>query len=96
MFLGESAFEQEVNEKTLDAYRSKKLLHSFGHPSTIKFQKKNQRPLNFTWKDSQWTYSEDKTLPLDSSHLNTFWTEFEFIKRKSNSQPCYKSQFTKI
>ena len=96
LFLGESDFGQEVNERTLDSYRSKKLLHSFGHPSTIKFQKKNQRPLNFTWKDSQWIYSEDKTLPLDSNHLNTFWTDLSSLKGNQIASPVTKVNLQKF
>ena len=96
LFLGESDLGREVNERTLDSYRSKKLLHSFGHPLTIRFQKKNHQPLNFIWKNSQWTYPEDKTLPLDYNHLNTFWTDLSSLKGNQITSPVTKDNLQKF
>lgn len=79
LFLGESDFGQEVNERTLDSYRSKKLLHSFGHPLTVRFQKQGQRFLDFSWKESKWVYT-DKTFPLNEDRLNTFWSDLSELK----------------
>ena len=79
LFLGESDFGREVNDRTLDSYRSKKLLHSFGHPLTIRFQKQDERSLNFSWKESKWSYT-DKTFPLNEDRLNTFWSDLSELK----------------
>ena len=95
LFLGESELGPEVNKRTLDSYRSKKLLHSFGHPLTVKFQRKNQRPLNLGWKGSKWAYLEDK-IPLDSSHLNTFWTDLSSLKGNQIAGPITKANLQKF
>lgn len=81
LFLGDTDLGKEVNEKTVDSYRSKKLLHSFGHPTKIQFQKKEwKRPLKFSWEKSTWTYLNQKTFPLNSTNMNMFWTELSSLK----------------
>ena len=96
LFLGEPDFGREVNEKTLNSYRSKKLLHSFGHPLTVKFQTRGHQPLNFTWKDSEWTYSNNKTFPLDTVHLNAFWTDLSSLKGSRISGPVTTANLKKF
>ena len=81
LFLGDTGLGKEVNEKSVDSYRSKKLLHSFGHPTRVQFHKKGlKRPLQFFWEKSTWTYLEHKTFPLDSTHMNMFWTDLSSLK----------------
>ena len=81
LFLGDTDLGKEVNEKSVDSYRSKKLLHSFGHPVIVQFYKKGlKRPLKFSWEKSTWTYLEHKTFPLDSTKMNMFWTELSSLK----------------
>lgn len=81
LFLGSADLKKEVNEKTLNSYRSKKLLHSFGHPKRIQFNKREfKHSLDFSWEKSTWTYLKNKKLPLDSTHLNIFWTDLSSLK----------------
>ena len=81
LFLGSEDLKKEVNEKTLDSYRSKKLLHSFGHPTRIQFHKKEFKyPLKLSWEKSIWTYLKNKKFPLNSTHLNIFWTDLSSLK----------------
>ncbi|MCZ0931586.1 MAG: DUF4340 domain-containing protein [Oligoflexia bacterium] len=83
LFIGESGFSSEVNEKNLDDFRSKKILPALNHASWIQFKGKSNFQLN--WKDYKWSLEDaDKnSLPLDSSRLDGFWTDINSMKALS-------------
>lgn len=97
LLLAKSSLGTQVNTKTLDSYRSKKLLHSFGHPTKVKFQEQGSRSLEFTWEKSKWTYvGGGKDFPLDLSYMNTFWTDLNSLKGIRISGPKSKANIKKF
>ena len=81
LFLGESSFFSEVNQKNLEDFRSKKILPDLNHANRIQF--KGQFQLN--WQDHKWSLkgADPKSLPLDSSRLDGFWTDISGLKALS-------------
>ena len=81
LFIGESYFSSEVNEKDFDSFRSKKLLPSLGH--AIKIQLKGKESFTLDWSDYKWSFDKSKkkkTFPLDSDRLDGFWTDTSSMK----------------
>ena len=83
LFIGDSSFFSEVNEKNLENFRSKKILPDLTHASQIQFKGKSHFQLN--WKDYKWSLKGSKPteLPLDSSRLDGFWTDIRSLKALS-------------
>ena len=79
LFIGESYFASEVNEKDFDSFRSKKLLPAVGHATKIQWKGKSSFTLH--WKNYKWSFpSHKKTFPLDFHRLDGFWTETSMLK----------------
>ena len=101
LFVGESHFSREVNEKDFDSFRSKKILPSWGHATTIQMQGKENFLLK--WADYEWSLdnsSSKKAFPLDSNRLDGFWTDLSsmealFIKETVNSSSLKKYKLHK-
>ena len=100
LFIGESSFSSEVNEKNLEDFRSKKILPVLSHASQIRFKGKYNFQLN--WKDYKWSLegADQKSLPLDSSRLDGFWTNISsmkalLIKEAINSKNLRKYQLNR-
>ena len=83
LFIGDSSFFSEVNEKDFNSFRSKKILPNLNHASRIQFKGKSHFQLN--WKDYKWFLEGSKPteLPLDSSRLDGFWTDIQALKALS-------------
>lgn len=74
LFVGDSYFHSEVNDKDFESFRSKKLLPPLGHAVKIQFE--GAQNFTLTWKDHKWSLLEPaKSFPLDSSRLDGFWTD---------------------
>ena len=83
IFLAESSFANEVNNKNLDDFRSKKILASLNHASRIQF--KSEQSFTLNWKDHHWSLegATETTLPLDQERLNAFWTDLTGMEADS-------------
>ena len=83
IFLAESSFASEVNNKNLDDFRSKKILASLNHASRIEFKAEQSFALN--WKDHHWFLegAKETALPLDQERLNAFWTDLTVMEADS-------------
>ena len=83
LFIGESDFFSEVNEKDLGSFRSKKILPGLNHANQIQFKGRYNFQLN--WRDYKWSLegASPGSLPLDSSRLDGFWTDLSSLKALS-------------
>ena len=72
LFLVEKYFDQEINQKVWDSFRSKKVLPSLGHASQIILEGKKKLALN--WSDYRWSLGGGLKFPLEEGRLNNFWT----------------------
>ncbi|MDE0091706.1 MAG: DUF4340 domain-containing protein [Oligoflexia bacterium] len=83
LLIGGSAFLSEVNEKNLEDFISKKILPALNHAERIQFKGKSNFQLN--WNNYKWSLegADQKSLPLDSSRLDGFWTDLNSMKALS-------------
>ena len=83
LFIGEGSFYTEINEKNLDDFRNKKIMPSLSHAGQIQF--KGKYNFHLSWKDYQWALkgADPKSLPLDFSRLDGFWTDINSLKALS-------------
>ena len=95
LFLGSQNLGGEVKDKSLEAFRSKKLLRSTGHPVKARFQKRGSAPLVFVWDKFQWDFPSDKSFPLDRSALRSFWMDLSSLQALSVEKPASPSHLKK-
>ena len=95
LFLGESSFFSEVNQKNLEDFRSKKILPDLNHANRIQFKGQSQFQLN--WQDYKWSLegADPKSLPLDTSRLDGFWTDMSALKALSIKGPANSKNIKK-
>ena len=80
LFITESNISVEVNDKSFEDFRSKKIMPSLQHASKIEVKGTESFTLN--WKDYKWSLENKKPgrLPLDQERLNQFWTALTSLK----------------
>ena len=78
LFLGSSLLGKEGIDKSKEDFRSKKIIHSFGHPHQVII--KGSETLIFDWKNYKWSFKNNKKFPLDEGRLNGFWTYLTSLK----------------
>ena len=94
LFIGESYFSVEVNEKDFDSFRSKRLLPAFGHATKIQWKGKSHFTLH--WKNYKWSFpSHENTFPLDSNRLDGFWTDASMLKASALKEAVSPSSLRK-
>ncbi len=80
LFVGEKYFFTEVNSKSFDSFRRKKIIPSYGHP--IKVVLKSNRTLSLNWDNYKWSFKE-KDFPLSNKRLDDFWSDLSSIEARS-------------
>ena len=87
LFIGDSSFFSEVNEKDFEDFRSKKILPDLAHVNRLQFKGRTQFQLN--WQDYKWSLegANSQQLPLDSSRLDGYWTDLNALKAESIKGP---------
>ena len=78
LFLGSSLLGRGGIDKSKEDFRSKKVIHSFGHPHQMIV--KGKGTLVFDWKDYRWSFKNNTKFPLDEGRLNGFWTYLTSLK----------------
>ena len=87
LFVGESHFSREVNQKDFDSFRSKQILSSGTHAIKIQIQGKDSFTLK--WADYKWSLDASSSagkktaFPLDSDRLDGFWTDLSSMEALS-------------
>ena len=81
LYVGESYFASEVNNKSFDDFRSKKLFSFKDHVTKIQFQGKEK--FTVQWTDSKWSLDKAKPFPLDENRLNDFWSDVKTMEAKT-------------
>lgn len=93
LLLGEHYFYSEVNDKDFNSFRSTKILPALGHAEKIQIQGKQSFTLK--WKDYKWSLDSKQKFPLDSTRLDTFWTDINSMTAQSVKEAVSPSSLKK-
>ena len=89
LLLADKTLLDEVNNKGMDFFRSKKIVFSYGNPQKIYYRYK--KVFNFMWKDNQWNLMGYK-FKLNN-RVNRFWTDLSLLEAH---QITGKSSFSNL
>ncbi|MBC6415762.1 MAG: DUF4340 domain-containing protein [Bdellovibrionales bacterium] len=87
LFIAESSLANEINNKNLEDFRSKKILPSLNHVTRIEF--KGIENFVVDWKNQSW-FLEKRNLPLNQDLLDDFWNDLSSLKADSIADTVQK------
>ena len=96
LFIGEKYFHLETGAKDFELFRRKKLMPpGVGHASKIQFHGK--KGFTLLWRNYKWSLegASEKSLPLDSHRLDSWWTDISSLKAVSIKEKAENSSLRK-
>ena len=97
LFVGERYFNNEVNEKNFEVFRSKSLLPA-GAPHAEKIQFHGLKgQFTLLWDNYKWSLegAQENSLPLDFDRLDGWWTDISSLKADSVKEKATNSVLRK-